>query len=95
MENTMTPCPTCGKLDQPHNPCNCPNDRIRVGSVVVHKDEPFFATGMFRGPGTVTKLHNDSGVDFATVLWQSSLVEWDHRVERLAYVGQMIQKKAE
>ena len=54
-------------------------NEIKVGSVVWHV-EP---TALFRGPGTVTALFREFDVDFATVLWQSSLVKFDHRVSSL------------
>lgn len=56
---------------------------IKVGSVVVHTNHNYTLADFFRGPGTVTKLFSEFGVDFASVLWQSSLVEFDHRLTNL------------
>lgn len=75
MENTEKPCKTCGKLDQPHDPCDCPD--IQIGSVVFHRNP---ISPDFKGPGTVVKIVRDTylDVDAYIVSWQGSSVLMDH-----------------
>ena len=87
MTNTTDACKTCGKLDQPHDPCDCPD--IRKGSVVFHRNPESHHLGdMVSGPGTVIDLFDVEGVDFAEVLWQSACISTPIRLENLITEGE-------